>query len=61
MEEFTWDEDINFLQSMIHDPGFTAVCKVNDSVAHSQSFEQPVGSTEQPISNVRENHTEIFE
>jgi len=54
VEEFTWDQDINFLQATFRDPNFVALCQVNDSVARSQSFEQPEGSAEQPVSNVRE-------
>ena len=54
VEEFTWDQDINFLQATFRDPNFVALCEVNDSVARSQSFEQPEGSAEQPVSNVRE-------
>ena len=42
-EEFTWDEDINFLQGFIRDPNLQALLSVNDGVANSQGFEQPVG------------------
>ena len=42
-EEFTWDEDINFLQGFIRDPSIQALLDVNDGVANSQAFEQPVG------------------
>lgn len=42
-EEFTWDEDINFLQGFIRDPNLQALLSVNDGVANSQGFDQPVG------------------
>ena len=44
VEEFTWDEDINFLQTFVRDPQLQALADVNDHVARSQSFEQPLGA-----------------
>ena len=43
-EEYTWDEDINFLQSFVREPCTVALTEVNDGVAKSQGFEQPVGA-----------------
>lgn len=51
-EEFTWDEDINFLQSFLRDPHFKALTEVNDRVANSIGFENPVGSSERPFHEV---------
>ncbi len=44
VEEFTWDEDINFLQTFVRDPQVKALAELNDHVAESQSFEQPLGA-----------------
>ncbi len=44
VEEFTWDEDINFLQTFIRDSQLQALADLNDHVAQSQSFEQPLGA-----------------
>lgn len=52
-EEFTWDEDINFLQDTFQDPHFLGLCDVNDKVANSQSFEQPIASSEEILTEVR--------
>ena len=52
-EEFTWDEDINFLQSFLCDLSVKAVADVNDGVAKSQSFEQPVGPSKESCMEVR--------
>lgn len=51
-EEFTWDEDINFVQETLGDPDFLGLCEVNDGVAESQSFEQPVASLEETMREV---------
>ncbi len=51
-EEFTWDEDINFLQSFIRDPNFKALTEVNDTVANSIGFDNPVGSSERAFHEV---------
>lgn len=51
-EEFTWDEDINFIQNTFRDPDFLALCDVNDRVATSQGFEQPVASVEEVMKEV---------
>lgn len=48
-EEFTWDEDINFLQSFLCDSHFKAMTEVNDRVANSIGFENPVGPAERPF------------
>lgn len=47
-EVFTWNDDINFLQSTFRDPNFVSMCEVNDGVAMSQGFEQPEGSAYEP-------------
>ena len=47
VEEFTWDEDINFLQTFLRDPQLQSLSEVNDHVAQSQSLEQPVGPSGQ--------------
>ena len=52
-EEFTWDEDINFVQDTLGDPSFLNLCEVNDGVAESQSFEQPVGSLEETMKEAK--------
>lgn len=44
IEEFTWDEDINFLQTFVRDSQLQALADLNDHVAQSQSFEQPLGA-----------------
>jgi len=46
-EEFTWDEDINFLQTFVRDPNLKELAKVNDSVSKSLSFDNPVGPSEE--------------
>lgn len=51
-EEFTWDEDINFIQDTFGNEDFLALCDVNDGVAESQSFEQPVASLEEVMKEV---------
>lgn len=51
-EEFTWDEDINFLQSFVRDPNFKALAEVNDSVANSIGYENPVGPAERAFHEV---------
>lgn len=51
-EEFTWDEDINFLQSFLREPTFKALSEVNDKVANSIGFENPVGATERVFHEV---------
>ena len=56
-EEFTWDHDINFLQSFIRDPNFKALTEVNDRVANSIGFDNPVGSSERAFHEVL--HLEI--
>ena len=55
-EEFTWDEDINFLQSFVRDPTFKALTEVNDRVANSIGFENPVGATERAFHEVGRSH-----
>ena len=52
-ETFTWDEDINFVQETLADPDFLQLCEVNDGVAESQSFEQPVASLEDAMKEVQ--------
>ena len=54
-EEFTWDEDINFLQDTFRDPDFLALCDVNDGVANSQSFDQPIAGTKEILAEVLYN------
>ncbi|CAI8042129.1 MAGUK p55 subfamily member 2, partial [Geodia barretti] len=54
-ETFTWDEDINFVQETLADPDFLQLCEVNDGVAESQSFEQPVASLEDAMKEVFES------
>ena len=51
-EEFTWDEDINFLQGFIRDPNLQALLNVNDGVANSQGFDQPVGPSREVTQEV---------
>ena len=52
-EEFTWDEDINFLQSFLRNPTFKALTEVNDRVANSIGFDNPVGPSERSFHEVR--------
>lgn len=58
-EEFTWDHDINFLQSFVRDPTFQALTEVNDRVSHSIGFENPVGAAERPFLDVRNPPLEL--
>ena len=51
-EEFTWDEDINFLQTFMRDPHLKELAKVNDGVAKSLSFDNPVGPAEDAFHGV---------
>lgn len=51
-EEFTWDEDVNFLQSFLRDPHLKAMTEVNDRVANSIGFENPVGAAERSFHEV---------
>ncbi len=53
MEEFTWDEDILFLQSFFKDKQLQALADANDHVARSQSYEQPEGSLGEAVKEVK--------
>lgn len=52
-EDFTNEDDIQFLKSFFSNPEFAALCKINDKVAYSQSFDQPEGSATDAIHDVR--------
>ena len=53
-EDFTNETDIDLIEGLFADPGFLNLCKLNDLVAKSQSFDQHEGDAGRVISEVRD-------
>lgn len=52
-EDFTNETDIDLIEGLFADPGFLNLCKVNDMVAKSQSFDQHEGDAGRVISELQ--------